>query len=104
MNVMNFQAISRGKERETNVLRDCYMEQAGLKMNHLNTSRQRIFLPFQRKIQVSEKSSNFTKVMQIPNERPRLQNSINLIQALSSFSAISHATSQSIQSDESFQF
>ena len=101
---MNFQAISKGKERENNVLRDCYMEQAGLKMNHLNTSRQRIFLPFQRKIQVSEKSSNFTKVMQIPNERPRLQNSINLIQALSSFSAISHATSQSIQSDESFQF
>lgn len=48
---MNFQAISKGKERETNiVLRDCYMELAGLKMNHLNFLRQRIFLPFQRKI------------------------------------------------------
>ena len=102
---MNFQTISKGKERETSiVLRHYYMEQAGLKINHLNTLRQRIFLQFQRKIQISEKSSNFTKVMQIANERARLQNSINLIQALSSFSAVLHATSQSIQIVQSFQF
>ena len=42
--------------------------------------------------------------MQIANERARLQNSINLIQVLSSFSAVLHATSQSIQIIQSFQF